>query len=472
MQLLLDCIMEKQLNDNSKIAQIVEKQRLFFRSKLTLDLKFRLAQLKKLYLFIKRHENEIIDAVGLDFKKSKFETYGTEIALVQEEIKYFLRHLPQLMRPERVKSSLASFPARSYVYKEPYGLSLIIGPWNYPFQLIFSPLVGSLAAGNCVILKPSELAAHTSAIIKKMIGEIFEEDYVCVMEGGPEITAELLAHKFDHICFTGSVRVGKIVYEAAAKNLTPCLLELGGKSPCIVDRDTDLDIAARRIVWGKFLNGGQTCVAPDYVYVHRSIKPQLISKFIHYIKEYYGENPQISPDFPRIINEQNFIRLKNLLYSGAIMTGGTTDASDFYIAPTILDNISWNDEVMQDEIFGPILPVLEFEDIEHALEEIKNRPKPLALYYFSNNKKKQEQILREVGFGGGCINATLFQFGSPNIPIGGVGNSGMGKYHGKYSFSAFSNTKGIVKKITWPDIKFLYAPYKGKMGLLKLIFKL
>ncbi len=464
--------MEKPQDHKERIAHILEKQRSLFRSKQTLDLEFRLTQLKKLYLAIERYENEIIEAVGLDFKKSKFETYGTEIALVQEEIKFFLRHLPQLMRPERVRSSLASFPSRSYVYKEPYGLSLIIGPWNYPFQLILSPLAGSIAAGNCVLLKPSELTVHTTAIIKKIISEIFEEGYICVLEGGPEITSELLANKFDHICFTGSVRVGKMVYEAAAKNLTPCLLELGGKSPCIVDHDADTDIAARRIVWGKFLNGGQTCVAPDYVYVHRSIKLQLINRCIHYIKKYYGENPQNSPDYPRIINEQNFIRLKNLLHSGTILTGGNTDASDYYIAPTVLDNISWNDEVMQDEIFGPILPVLEFEDLEHALEEIKNRPKPLALYYFSNNKKKQEKILREVSFGGGCTNATLFQFGSPHIPIGGVGNSGMGKYHGKYSFSAFSNTKGIVKKFNWPDIKFLYAPYKGKMGLLKLIFKI
>ena len=366
--------MEKLQNDKARIAHILEKQKSLFRSNVTLDLNFRLDHLKKLYLAIKRYENDIIEALSLDFKKSKFETYGTEIALVQEEIKYFLRNLPRLIRPERVRSSLASFPARSYIYKEPYGLSLIIGPWNYPFQLILAPLAGSIAAGNCVVLKPSELTEHTSAIIKKMISDIFEEDYVCVLEGGPELSGELLVHKFDHIFFTGSVRVGKIVYEAAAKNLTPCILELGGKSPCIVDHDADLDLAARRIVWGKFLNGGQTCVAPDYVYAHKSIKPQLIEKFIHYALKYYGENPQISPDFPRIIDEQNFNRLKKILQSGKILTGGITDSSDRYIAPTILDEISWEDEVMKDEIFGPLLPVMEFDDLENTLEEIKNRP--------------------------------------------------------------------------------------------------
>lgn len=464
--------MEKPHHEKIRTAHILEKQRFYFRSKATLDLKFRLSQLKKLHLAIKKYENEIIEAIGHDFKKSSFETYGTEIALVQEEIKFFLRHLPRLMRPERVRSSLASFPARSYVYKEPYGLSLIIGPWNYPLQLLFSPLAGSIAAGNCVVLKPSELTTHTSFIIKKMISEIFEEDYVCVVKGGPEITNELLAMKFDYIFFTGSVRVGKIVYEAAAKNLTPCILELGGKSPCIVDHDADPDLAARRLVWGKFLNGGQTCVAPDYLYVHQSIRNELMQKIIFYIKKYYGENPQLSPDFPRIISRKHFERLKNLLLCGKVLTGGVSDPTDNYIAPTILDEITWEDEIMKDEIFGPILPVMEFEDLESALGEIKNRPKPLALYYFSDNKKKQEKILKEVPFGGGCINATLFQFGSPNIPVGGVGNSGIGNYHGKYSFLAFSNTKGIVKKISKLDIKFLYAPYKGKMGLLKLIFKL
>ncbi|MCK5704392.1 MAG: aldehyde dehydrogenase family protein [Cyclobacteriaceae bacterium] len=271
--------------------------------------------------------------------------------------------------------------------------------------------------------------------------------------------------------FTGSVKVGKIVYEAAAKNLTPCILELGGKSPCIVDKDAEIDLAARRIVWGKFVNGGQTCVAPDYLLLHKSIKKTLLEKIVFYTKKHYGENPMKSPDFPRVIDNRNFNRLKLFLDNGQIVIGGESDENEKYIAPTVLDEISWDDPIMQEEIFGPILPVIEFEDLTEALNDIKDRPKPLALYYFSKNKKKQEMVLKEVGSGGGCINDTLFQFGSPSIPVGGVGNSGIGKYHGKDSFYAFSNSKGIVKKSNRLDIPLRYPPYKGKLNLLKWIFK-
>jgi aldehyde dehydrogenase (NAD+) len=455
-----------------EIIHIVERQRQFFRSSATLDLKFRLSQLKKLYIAIEKYENDIIEALSMDFKKSKFETYGTEISLVKAEIKYFVRHLPVLMRPEKVKSSLISFPAKNYIYKEPFGLSLIISPWNYPFQLVFYPLVGAIAAGNCAVLKPSELTVNTSALVKKIADETFERHLVAVVEGGPETTGELLEVKFDHIFFTGSERVGRIVYEAAARNLTPCVLELGGKSPCIVDGDADIDLAARRIVWGKFLNGGQTCVAPDYLLAHQSIKNPLIDKIIFYIKKYYGDDPKESPDFPRIINHQHFTRIKNLIEADKVVWGGTTDPADNYIAPTVMDMVSHNDAVMQEEIFGPVLPVLEFNDLEEELKEIQYKPKPLAFYYFSSNKKKQKKILKEVAFGGGCINDTLFQFGSPSVPVGGVGGSGIGKYHGKESFRAFSNIKGIVKKTGTLDIPLRYPPYQGKFRLLKLIFKL
>ncbi|MCK5470664.1 MAG: aldehyde dehydrogenase [Cyclobacteriaceae bacterium] len=464
--------MVTQETQKDRISEITKKQRAFFRTGETLELKFRLRQLKKLYSAIKEHESEIFNVLYKDFKKSIFEAFGTEVALVQEEIKYFLKNLPRLMRPEKVKSSLASLPAKSYIYREPHGLSLIIGPWNYPVQLIFEPLVGAIAAGNCIVLKPSELAAHTSALVKKIVDEIYDESYVAVVEGGAQETQVLLAEKFDHIFFTGSVKIGKIVYEAAAKNLTPCVLELGGKSPCIVDMDADIDLAARRIVWGKFLNGGQTCVAPDYLMLHKSIKKPLLQKIVFYTKKHYGENPKNSPDYPRIINERNFNRLKSFLDNGQKVIGGESDPKEKFIAPTVLDKISWNDPVMQEEIFGPILPAMEFEDLNEALNDIKDRPKPLALYYFSKDKKKQEKVLKEVGFGGGCINDTMFQFGSPSIPVGGVGNSGMGNYHGKDSFYAFSNSKGIVKKSNKLDIPFRYPPYEGKLKLLRLIFKL
>lgn len=459
-------------SQKERINEIVSRQRDFFRTGETLELKFRLRQLKKLHEAIKKYESEIFDALYQDFRKSTFEAFGTEVALVHEEISYFLKNLPKLMRPKKVRSSLVSLPSKSFIYKEPYGISLIIGPWNYPIQLIFEPLVGAISAGNCVVLKPSELAANTSTLVKKLIQEIYDESFVAVVEGGPEVTQALLEKKHDHIFFTGSVKVGKIVYEAAAKNLTPCILELGGKSPCIIDKDANIDLAALRIVWGKFLNGGQTCVAPDYLLLHKSIKKPFLEKLIFYIKKHYGDNPKNSPDFPRIINDGNFNRLNAFLDNGQTVIGGDSDPKEKYIAPTVLDQISWSDPVMQEEIFGPILPVMEFEDLDEALDDIKDRPKPLALYYFSKNKKKQEKVLKEVGFGGGCINDTLFQFGSSSIPVGGVGNSGIGKYHGKDSFYAFSNSKGIVKKSNKLDIPFRYPPYGGKLKLLRLIFKL
>jgi len=339
-------------------------------------------------------------------------------------------------------------------------------------HLVLLPMVGSIASGNCIMLKPSELTQNTSRVIREIIEATFPEEYIAVIEGGRETTTALLSYNFDHICFTGSVKVGKIVYEAAAKNLIPCVLELGGKSPCIVDKDADLELAARRIVWGKLVNGGQTCVAPDYLLVHKEVKSILLGKIIYYIKKFYGEDPKKSPDFPRIINRANFNRLKSLIPDDKIIFGGETDAEEYYISPTILDDITWDDEIMQEEIFGPLLPVLDFSDLDEIIHDIKNRPKPLALYYFSKNKTQQEKILRELPAGGGCINDTLLQFGSTSIPVGGVGNSGIGAYHGKQSFLTFSNTKGIVKKKTKLDIPFRYAPYKGKMKLLKLIFKL
>ena len=457
--------------EKDRIAKIVESQKKFHKSGETLKIKYRLIKLKKLYQTVSNYEDSICDALYNDFRKSKFEAFGTEIALIQEEIKYFIKKLPKLAKPKKVKSSVASIPSKSFIYYEPYGQSLVIGPWNYPAMLILQPLVGSIAAGNCVILKPSELAENTSNILKQIITEVFDESHVAVIEGGADVTQELLKLNFDHIFFTGSEKVGRIVYEAAAKTLTPCILELGGKSPCIVDEDANVDLAARRIVWGKLINGGQSCVAPDYLLAHMKIKSQLLISIISFIFKFYGKQPENSPDLPRIINDRNFERLTSLLSNGKVLVGGNYEAKQRFIAPTVLDRITWDDPIMQEEIFGPILPVIEFDNLEDVLTKIKERPKPLALYYFSKNKKKQEKVLQEVGFGGGCINDTMFQFGNPNLPVGGVGDSGIGKYHGKDSFLAFSNSKGIVKKNNKIDIPFRYAPYQGKLTLLKSIFK-
>ena len=448
--------------------EILRKQRVFFETGQTTDINFRLEQLKKLHQAIARHEDDIYSALFEDFKKCKFEVYASEISLVQEEIKFFLKKLPKLTRPQKVKTHIASVPARSYIQYEPFGLSLIIGPWNYPFMLAFSPLVASISAGNCAIIKPSELTKNTSALTKKIVNETFDESYIAVVEGAKEATQLLLEQPFDFTFFTGSVRVGKIIYQAAAKQLTPCVLELGGKSPCIVDKDAKIDQAAKKIVWGKLLNGGQTCIAPDYLLAHGEIKTKLLEKIAFYIEHFYGSNPKESQDYPRIINEANFDRLKELLRSsGKIIIGGETDRNEKYIAPTIIDEISWDDKIMEDEIFGPILPVIEFSDLEPEIQKIKKRPKPLALYYFSESKKAQDKILREVSFGGGCINDTLLQFASTALPFGGVGSSGLGKYHGKESFYTFSNKKSIVRKSTLLDVPLRYAPYKNKLNFVK-----
>lgn len=457
--------------DKDIIGKHLQNQKRFFETGATLDLSFRLKQLKKLYKTIEVYEEEIIEALHKDFRKSPFEVYESEIALAQAEIKYLIKNLPRLMRPERVKSALVTFPIKSYVYKEPYGQSLIIGPWNYPFMLIFEPLAGSIAAGNCVVVKPSELSFHTGKVVRKIIEETFDELLVSVVEGGPEETQLLLEQQFDHIFFTGSEKVGRIVYEAAAKKLTPCILELGGKSPCIVTADANLDLAAKRITWGKLLNGGQSCVAPDYLLLEKGIKDKLLEKIVQRIKLQYGADPAESPDYPRIINDRNHQRLDSYLSNGRVVFGGASKKDENYIAPTILDNVKWSDPVMQEEIFGPILPAIEYDNIDEAIQKIREGAKPLALYLFTKSKKLEKKILREVSFGGGCINDTMMQFGSSTLPVGGVGNSGIGKYHGKDSFNAFSNSKGICKQTNLFDIPIRYAPYKGKLKWLKLAFK-
>ncbi|WP_427338396.1 aldehyde dehydrogenase [Caloranaerobacter sp. DY30410] len=454
-----------------EIKKLINKQREYFGKGITLDIDFRINMLKVLRRAIIENERLILKALKEDLNKSDFEGYETEIGIVLDEIRYIIKNLRSWTKPKKVKTPITQFISNSYIYSEPYGVTLIIAPWNYPFQLVMAPLIGSISAGNCSIIKPSEYAPNTSKIISKIISDNFEEEFIAVVEGGIEVNKALLKEKFDYIFFTGSVNVGKIVMEAASKHLTPVTLELGGKSPCIVDEDADIELAAKRIVWGKFLNAGQTCVAPDYLYLHKNIKDYFIKNAIKFIKEFFGENPLKSEDYPRIINIKHFNRLKNLLKDGDILYGGDFDEEKLYIAPTIIDNITWEDSIMQEEIFGPILPLLVFEELDEVIKTVNTHPKPLALYYFSNDKEKQERVIKEISFGGGCINDTIVHLATPYLPFGGVGNSGMGSYHGKASFDTFSHKKSVLKKSNLIDISLRYPPYRGKIKLLRKILK-
>lgn len=457
----------------NNIGMILEKQKNYFNTGATRDLDFRVDKLCALKKSIKKYEKQILEALWGDLHKSEFEAYATEIGIILDEINFAIKHLKSWSKTKRVRTPLTNFLSSSYIYSEPYGVSLIISPWNYPFQLLISPLIGSIAAGNCAMLKPSENSPSTTEVIIKVIEECFTEEYVCVVEpyGGKESSEALLKEEFDYIFFTGSVPVGKIVMEAASKHLTPVTLELGGKSPCIVDKDADVSLAAKRIAWGKFLNAGQTCVAPDYILVHKSVKEKLLTEITVYIKEFFGENPAKSNDFPRIINERQFDRLVGLLDRGNIVTGGEYSRIEKYIAPTIIDNITWNDPIMLDEIFGPILPILEFQDLDQVIKMVNSRPKPLALYFFSTNKEHQERIIEMISYGGGCINDTIMHVASPYLPFGGVGASGMTAYHGKGSYDVFSHKKSVIKKSNLIDIKIRYAPYNDKIKLLRKLMK-
>ncbi|KGO14867.1 aldehyde dehydrogenase [Clostridium botulinum] len=453
------------------IRNILEKQKSFFDKGYTKDINFRIEALKKLKHNIKINENNIFKALKIDLNKSEFETFITEIGIVYDEINGAIKNIKKWSKPKKVKTPITNFLASSYIYNEPYGVALIMSPWNYPFQLIMAPLVGAISAGNCVLLKPSELAVETEKIIVKIIKDTFSDEYIGVITGGIEESTALLKEKFDYIFYTGGINVGKIVMRAAAEHLTPITLELGGKSPCIVDKDANIDLAARRIAWGKFLNAGQTCVAPDYLVVHRNIKEKLISSIENYIVEFFGENTFESEDYPRIINERHFKRLEGYLKEGKIVSGGNTDINNLYIEPTIIEGINFENRIMEEEIFGPIFPVIEFEDIDKVIDIVKNNPKPLALYYFSENKEKQEFIIKNISFGGGCINDTIMHLSTSTLPFGGVGSSGIGGYHGRTSFDTFSHKKSILKKSNLIDIKIRYAPFKGKINLAKRLFK-
>ncbi|GAA6623577.1 aldehyde dehydrogenase [Scytonema sp. NUACC26] len=448
------------------ITDIIARQREFFNTGTTKDIDFRLKQLKVLKQAVSENQEAILQALKADLGKPEFEAYGTEISTIKE-IARAIKHLKTWAKPQKAPVSLQFFPASAQIYPEPLGVVLIIGPWNYPFHLVFSPLVGAIAAGNCAIIKPSELAPQTSLIISKILQKYFDPAYINVVEGGVETSQQLLAEKFDHVFFTGGTAVGKIVMEAAAKNLTPVTLELGGKSPCIVDSDTNLEHTATRITWGKFLNAGQTCIAPDYLLVDRKIKENLLVEIQKRLQEFYGDNPATSPDYARIVNQRHFDRLVNLIDNDKIRIGGETNREERYIAPTVLDNVSLTDPVMEEEIFGPILPVIEYTDVREAINFINSRPKPLALYLFTNNKSLQQQVLQVTSSGGVCINDTVLQFGVSSLPFGGVGDSGMGKYHGKASFDTFSHYKSVLHRSFLFNSKLFYPPYQSKLSLLK-----
>lgn len=446
--------MDKTFND------LVQEQRTFFNSGTTKRIDYRKKQLKKLKALLKENEQKMMDAIHEDFKKSSFDTFTNELALVYLDIDEAIHKLSVWSKRRKVKTNLLNFPARSFIQPEPLGVSLIIGAWNYPFQLSFAPAVAAIAAGCTVILKPSEVPARTSQLMSEMISSAFESNFFHVVQGGVEETTKLLDQDWDKIFFTGSVPVGKIVYQAAAKRLIPVTLELGGKSPAFVSANSNLDIAVRRIVWGKFLNAGQTCIAPDYVIVEHSIQDKFIAKLIERINEmdfnFEKEN------YVQIINEKNLSRLERLVDNNKVCFGGTVDKGSRYFEPTLLKGVTFEDEVMQDEIFGPILPIITYEDLDDAVSNVKRLAKPLSCYVFSNSKVEQEKILNELSFGGGAINDTIMHITNSNLPFGGVGNSGIGSYHGKSGFDAFTHYKSVLNKATWLDPDLKYPPYSKK----------
>lgn len=454
----------------SDYKNLLEKQRNYFLTGKTKDVEFRIERLKALKQTIIKRNQEIVEALRKDFGKSEFETFSNEIMSSLDEIKLAVKNLRSWVAPRKVKTPIAYFKASSRIYYEPYGTVLVISAWNYPFQLAINPLIGAISAGNCCIVKPSELSPNTSILLSEMIKECFEEEYCAVVEGGVEETTALLNEKFDFILYTGSTGVGKIIAQAAARHLTPVVLEMGGKSPCIVDNTADIETSARRIAWGKFVNAGQTCVAPDYLVVHKEVKDSLIKAIQRQIKDFYGDNPEKSSDYCRIINQKHFDRLSAFLNNGTIVAGGKTDRNQLYIEPTVIDHVTWEAPVMQEEIFGPILPILEYEDLTKVIAMINAHEKPLALYLFSKNKNEQKRIINETSFGGGCINTTILHPGNQYLPFGGVGSSGMGNYHGKWSFETFSHQKGVLYKSLMVDPKLVYPPYKNKVEMLKRMY--
>lgn len=449
--------------------KLVDNMRKYFLKNKTKDVDFRIAALNKLKYAIEMHENDIMVAVSKDLGKCDFEAYSSEIAFVLHDIDYLIKNLKRLTRIEKHGTPLINLPAKSYVSNEPYGVVLIISPWNYPFQLMMSPLAGAIAAGNCCVLKPSEISENTSKIIAKIIAETFDENFVKVIEGDAQVSKNLLEVKFDYIFYTGSTNVGKIIMQAASKHLTPVTLELGGKSPTIVDNSANLKVAARRVAWGKFLNAGQTCIAPDYVYVQSDVREDFISYLCKAINDFYTIEPEYSKDYGRIVSTRHFERLASYLDGVEILKGGNMKKEEKFIEPTIIE-CEKDDKVMQEEIFGPILPIFEFDNIDEVINEINSRPKPLALYLFSKDDNIKQRVINETSSGGVCINDTISHI-MGDMPFGGVGESGMGAYHGEHSFYTFTHKKAVLDKNADIDVKARYPPYKMSLDKVKKLMR-
>ncbi|MFW6051277.1 MAG: aldehyde dehydrogenase family protein [Myxococcota bacterium] len=446
----------------AEAAEMVETLRKTFRSGKTRPLAWRKQQLHAIKRMIEENEEAFTEAIRKDMGRSAFETTLAETGYLVGEVKYTLKHLDRWAKPKKVKAPMAAQPGKAYVQHEPLGVVLNIAPWNYPLQLALAPAIGAISAGNCVVIKPSEISAHTSAAIAEHVPKYLDADAVRVVEGAVPETQALLEQQWDHIMYTGNGGVARIIMEAAAKHLTPVTLELGGKSPVVVDRNVDLDVAARRIVWGKWFNAGQTCLAPDYVLVHKDVEQPLLDRLRGTIQEFYGEDPKQSSDYPRIINDRHFERLSGMLSDGEVVAGGQTEAKDRYIAPTVLKDVPEDAKAMQEEIFGPILPVVSVPDIETAIEKINSRPKPLGLYVFTKDSAVADKVLTHTSSGGACVNEAMGHFSCPELPFGGVGPSGMGAYHGRHSFETFSHQKAVLDKKTWFDPPQRYAPYDEK----------
>lgn len=453
--------------------EVFDQQVDFFHTQATQPIAFRIAQLKKLKQSILDHQSEVYAALYKDLRKSEYEAFGSEIGQVIKEIDFAIRNLPSWASPKRVITPMMFFPSTSRIHRDSLGVVLIISPWNYPFFLSISPLVSAIAGGNTAIVKPSEEAVHTALVVEKILSGIFESNYVHVVQGiGEEVIPAMLNKvRFDHVFFTGSTSVGQKIMEMSAKKLVPVTLELGGKSPCIVDQSASLDYTAKKIAWSKLMNAGQTCVAPDYVLVHSSVKDQLVSKLKENFKQMFGEDPSKSEDFGRIINAKRFKSIAAYLTQGKVVAGGRHNEADLYIEPTILEDISLQDSVMQEEIFGPVLPVIAYDSNEEVIKWIEKNPFPLSLYVYAEDKNVQDYYISSVRFGGCAINNGIIHLANPHLPFGGVGLSGTGQYHGKFGFEAFTRPKSVLHSRSWFDVPLWYAPYKGKASLLKKIFK-
>ncbi len=458
---------------NEDIMNLLKNQRNFYKTGATIPVSYRIEQLKKLYNTVKKYESEINDALKADLGKSHYEGFMCESGLVLSEISYMIRHTKKFAKRKTVYTPLAQFASRSYIQSMPYGNTLIMSPWNYPFLLTIDPLADAIAAGNTAIVKPSAYSPATSKIIEKIIGECFTPEYVAVITGGRAENAALLEQKFDFVFFTGSQAVGKEVLRHTAEHLTPAVLELGGKSPCIVDESADIKLCAKRIVFGKYLNCGQTCVAPDYILCQKSVKDEFVAEVIKQIKQQYGDNPLENENYGKIINEKHFSRLCSLIDKDKVIIGGEVNEKTHRIAPTVMDNVTFSDAVMGEEIFGPIMPILTFDNFDDVVSDLKCKDKPLALYIFSNNKKHISRVTKELSYGGGCVNDVVIHLATSNMGFGGVGESGMGAYHGKVGFDAFSHHKSIVDKKNWIDLPMRYQPYKSKLyeKLLRMFLK-